>query len=148
MVKVPTDIFIESIDNKKIYYFSSNQLNTKIPHHFICVKRNNNDVLFMSCCTSQFETIRKFVETRSLPLATLVYISPKDTSNPFDKDTYVNCNDIQTYTIDEFRSMYESNAINYSGEISDNYYEQIITGIHSSPLIEEEIKENIPQTIV
>lgn len=147
MVKVPTQTFIDSISNRKVYYFSSNQISSKVPHYFICIRRTEDDLLFMSCCTSQFDTVRKFVESRSLPFETLVHISPKDENNPFDKDTYINCNDLQTYTVEEFREMYDSNDVDFSGVISENHYEQILTGIHLSPVIEDDIKELIPKQV-
>lgn len=145
-MKLPTDIFLSAIEEKKVYYFSSTQINTPEPHYFICLKRTDNDVLIMSCCTSQFDTVRRFVESRSLPNETLVWISPGDQTdeNPFVKDTYVNCNSSYTYTIDEFRSMYNSDSVTFSGEISDEHYEQIVIGIHKSPLIDTETKEVIP----
>jgi hypothetical protein len=40
--------------------------------------------------------------------------------------------------------MYNSAAVRYSGEISQIYYEQIIIGLHASPLIAEDIKEILP----
>lgn len=125
MVKVPTKTFIDSISAKKVYYFSSSSIKTSISHYFICISRTSDGLLFMSCCTSRFDTVRKFVESRSLPFETLVYISPTDENNPFEIDTYVNCNDLQEFTIEEFRTMYEINALDYAGEISENHYEQI-----------------------
>jgi hypothetical protein len=41
--------------------------------------------------------------------------------------------------------MYESNLIEFKGEISLTHYEQILIGLHESPLIEEEMKEDIPK---
>ena len=146
-MKVPTDVFLSSISDKKVYYFSSNKINTDVPHYYICLKRSNDDILIMSCCTSQFDTVKKFIESRSLPLETIVWFSHTDTSNPFPKDTYVNCNETKVFTIEEFRSMYNSDSVSFSGEISDNHFHQILTGLHSSPLIEEETKELLPKPI-
>jgi len=145
-MKFPTDVFLSAIDDRKIYYFSTTKINTDSPHHFICLKRTDNDILIMTCCTTQFDTIRKFVESRSLPMETLVWISPdvKDIDNPFTEDTYVNCNNSLTYTIEEFRTMYDSEAVSYSGMISESHYHQILIGIHRSPLIDNETKELIP----
>ena len=143
-MKVPTDTFIDAIGNRKVYYFSSTRLESDIPHYYVVVNKTDGDLLVLSVCTSQFDTVKRFVETRSLPTESLVYIKP-DTSNPFEKETFVNCNKCFTYTIDEFRSMYDANAIDYSGELSEGHYEQILTGIHSSPLIEEEIKDIVPK---
>lgn len=147
MVKVPTSNFSDSIKEKKIYYFSSTYLNTNIPHYFICIKRNDNDILFLTCCTSKFDTVRKFIETRNLPNESLVFISPKNENNPFDVDTYINCNYVYTYTVEDFENMYELNSINYTGELTDGQYQQILTGIHSSPLVEVETKEEIPISV-
>lgn len=143
-MKLPTEMFLSAIDERKVYYFSTTKISSTEPHHFICIKRTDNDVLIMSCCTSQFDTVKKFVETRSLPTETLVWISPTDAVNPFSKDTYVNCNSSFTYTVDEFRTMYSSDSVSYSGEISEDHYLQILIGIHKSPLIDKETKELIP----
>jgi hypothetical protein len=144
-IKVPTDHFLSAIQEKKVYYFSSIFLKTTEPHYFICIKRTEDEVLILTCCTSQRDTIQKFIEKKNLPFETMVWISPSDRENPFYTDTYVNCNSTFTYTVDEFRSMYDSDKIDFSGEISLNYYSQIITGIHKSPLVEAETKELIPQ---
>jgi hypothetical protein len=143
-MKVPTQLFLSAIEERKVYYFSTTKINTEEPHHFICLKRTENDLLIMSCCTSQFNTVSRFVETRSLPYETLVWISSNDGDNPFTRDTYVNCNNSFTYTIDEFRSMYDSDSVSHSGEISENHYKQILIGIHISPLVDEETKVLIP----
>ena len=144
-MKFPTDTFIEAIQNKKVYYFSSTKINSDVPHHYIVVSKTDSNLLVLSICTSQFETIQRLIESRDLPNETLVYIKPNE-DNPFDENTYVNCNECFTYTIDEFRSMYDSDSIQYTGEISDAHYEQILTGIHASPLIEEEVKDSVPAT--
>lgn len=143
-MKLPINLFLAAIGERKVYYFSTTKINTAEPHYFICLKRTDNDLLIMSCCTSQFGTIKSFVETRGLPFETLVWISPKDIENPFTKDTYVNCNESKTFTLDEFKDMYNSDNISYSGEISENHYKQILIGIHSSTLIDEETKLIVP----
>lgn len=146
-MKIPIESFISSIKEQKIYYFSSDKINVDNPHYFICIKKTEQDILILTCCTSQFETIRRFVETRSLPYETLVWIKPnvEDDDNPFNVDTYVNCNFVFEYTIEEFRNMYNSNSISFSGEISMYYYSQIVNGLNLSPLIEEEIKDFLPK---
>lgn len=143
-MKVPVNLFISAIQEKKIYYFSTTKIDSTKPHYFICIKKTDNDVLIMSCCTSQFKTIENYVVSRQLPYETLVWISPADSSNPFTIDTYVNCNSPIPFTLDEFRAMYVADSITSSGEISLNHYSQILIGIHASTLIEPEIKEQIP----
>jgi hypothetical protein len=143
-MKLPIELFLSSIDERKVYYFSTKKISTTDPHYFICIKRSDNDLLIMTCCTSQFETVKNLIETRDLPPETLVWITPADDKNPFSKDTYVNCNSFFTYTVDEFRSMYSTDSVSYSGEISKDHYLKILYGIHCSPLIDIETKEMIP----
>lgn len=146
-MKVPIESFISSIKERKVYYFSSDKINVDNPHYFICIKKTEQDILILTCCTSQFETIKRFVETRSLPYETLVWIKPneEDDDNPFIVDTYVNCNKVFEHTIEEFRNKYNSDLISFSGEISMNYYSQIVNGLNLSPLIEGEIKDCLPK---
>lgn len=144
-MKLPEELFSNGIAEKKVYYFSTSLISTDIPHYFICIRRTNDEALILACCTSQFETVKKFIESRNLPYETLVHITPTDTSNPFDKDTYVNCNDCYPSSVSDFITKYRSDSIRFSGEISDAHFEQILIGLHKSPLIDEEIKQNLPQ---
>lgn len=143
-MKLPTDMFLKAIEEKKLYYFSSTQLNTDEPHHYVCIKKTDNDILLMTVCTSQYDTVKRFVETKKLPYETLVWITSNDTTNPFTKDTYVNCNKTFTFTMDEFKTMYEKDSVNYSGQIADVHYIQIVCGIIASPMIDDETKELLP----
>jgi hypothetical protein len=142
-MKVPVDLFLSAIEEKRVYYFSSAKINTTEPHHYICVKRTPDDLLIMSCCTSQEKTITRFLDKRGLSYQTIVYIKPA-ADNPFTMDTYINCNEFKEFSIAEFRALYQSEAIEHSGEISEVTYGQIIVGMHESPLIEDEIKEILP----
>lgn len=144
-----SQLFANGITEKGIYLFSSIHLNTTIPHYFICIVRTDGDLLYMTCCTSKFDTVSRFVETRGLPFETLVFIKPNnnDTENPFSKDTYVNCNNVFSYTVDELTEMYINGGISYEGKISDVHYEQLLIGINESPLVDEEIKEFIPDAL-
>ena len=144
-MKFPVESFIKGISQRKVYYFASTRISSIEPHYYICIERTPGDILILSCCTSQFNTVSKFVEKRKLPYETLVHISPKGHENPFKMDTYVNCNEYHEYTIEDFKKMYLSDAIVFSGEISEIHYEQILIGLHRSPLIEEDTKAILPK---
>lgn len=143
---VPVKLFVSSVQDRNIYYFSSDQIKSTEPHYFICIHRTPDDVLLLSCCTSQFEKRKNFIELQGLPNETLVWIRPKDGDyNPFTKDTYVDCNNVYEYTLEEFAEMHKNGTISYTGELDQKYYSQIIIGIHKSPLVEEIKKEFIPK---
>ncbi len=142
-MKLPVNFFLDTIQEKKVYYFSNSSMNTDIPHNYICLKRTPDDLLILSCCTSKFETIKRFIEIRELPYQTLVWIRPDDAI--FTKDTYINCNQYFSYTVEQFKQMYESGKIEFKGQIADSTFEEIIDGLLQSPLIDEETKDLLPK---
>lgn len=136
--------FEAELVSRKIFYFACPELNTDIPHYFILVTSQPEHIIVLSCCTSQFETVRKLIEVRKLPYETLVYIKSSEPDNPFTKDTYINCNEYFPFTIDEFYDMYTDEEITIIGDLPEVYFEQIILGFKNSPLIEEELKTYLP----
>jgi hypothetical protein len=135
--------FVENLEEQNIYLFASPQISSELPHYFICIKRCDGGLLYMSCCTSQYEKKVRFIESRSLPFETLVYIRPTN-EVPFNKETYINCNDVLLFSIEDLKNEVTNGELHFKGKISDNHYQQILKGIHASPLVEEEIKMLIP----
>lgn len=144
-MRLPLDLFVASIESRKIYLFSSEKINDPTSHYFVCIKRTNQDLIILSCCTSQYEKRKQFLDLQQLPYDTLVWISPKDDENPFSKDTFVDCNSLTTHTVKEFSEMYEAHKIDLKGELDENHFHQIINGLNVSPLIDEETKLIISQ---
>lgn len=141
-MKLPLDFFLQGIDEKKVYYFSTTQLNTAIPHYFVCILKGEKDALILVCCTSDKDDKRKKrIEMLGLH-STLVWIKP-DNNNGLTKETFVDCNSIFEYSINDFKKMYEQDQLEYKGEVTEIHYEQIINGLLESPNITEEIKELI-----
>ncbi|MEL7123514.1 MAG: hypothetical protein AAFO07_28980 [Bacteroidota bacterium] len=141
-MKIPVDLFMSSISPRKVYYFSSEKLNTNVPHYFICVAKADNELLILVCCTSQFEKRSRFIEINNFPTSTLVWINPDD-ENGLELDSYVDCNGYFDYTLEEFRKLYQEDLLEYKGEISENHFEQIKIGLIESPTVEAFIKEII-----
>lgn len=121
-------------------YFSSDKLKTDVPHYFICIAKDDGEILILACATSQFEKRKRFIELRGFPESTLVWIDPE---NGFTKDSYIDCKNYYDYTLTRFKSLYQSDKLEYKGKISEAHLEQIHLGIKDSPQIEESIKELI-----
>lgn len=138
------NLFVSTITERRIFYFSSDHLNTDEPHFFICLKITSDKLIILVCCTSQVDTINRHIEQQNLNNQTIVWINPIPETNPFNKDTYINCNWTCTYTLEEFKSMFADKKIKCDGEINEIEYEQILKGIHLSKLVENEIKEVLP----
>lgn len=137
----PVGHFIDNINHKKIYYFFSNQLvNTTDPHYFVCIGFDSDNVIILSCFTSQIEKQKEYIVSRDLDFSTLVHIDPT-TENGLTQSCVVNCNNkLFLHTKEEFKNLYELGKISFKGELEDIYYSQIFTGIQNSDLIEEETK--------
>ena len=137
--------FGDTIEPRKIYKFSSNKINTPILHYFICIVRDDGDFLVMTCCTSQFEKRKKFIEARpDIPNSTLVWIDAPNDDNHLTKETYIDCNNYIEYSVAELQQKYNQEEITFEGEISEVHFLQIIQGLLDSPEIEDEIKEMLP----
>jgi hypothetical protein len=129
----------------RIFYFGCAELNSSYPHFFICIFVDPSHIVHMSCCTSQFETVQRLIERRRYPEAKLIYISDADADNPFDKPTYINCNEYFQFSIDELWEWYLADDLTVIKELLPLHsFEQILLGFQASNVIEEEIKDQLP----
>jgi hypothetical protein len=139
-MKLPSSFFAEGIQVGKVYYFSSEKISSPDPHFFICLGRDETDIVFMVCGTSQFKKREKFIKDRGLPYSTLVWIKP-DQGNGLAIDTYVDCNrDPFQYPIQNLIDKYEQDALEYKGEVEDHILSQIKIGLIDSPLVSDHMK--------
>jgi hypothetical protein len=126
-----------------LYFFSSNRISAPDNHFFVYVTRTTNQVLVFCCCTSQLETQLRIQKNNSYPADTLVRIRPTK-EMPFDKDTYVNCNSPIYHTIEEIQHKIDSKEFRHRGDINSAKYFEILKGLHASPVLSEEEKEELP----
>ena len=133
--------FYNSVELGNIYLLQKHKLRTTTePHLFIVVGKNDEEVVLFSCCTSQFEKRRKHIELAGLPETTLVYIKP-DAYNHFDKNTYVDCNQVIPYTVDDLYALRIIGDLGQVGVLRKGKMEEIRTGINDSPNVEGEYKD-------
>lgn len=79
-MKLPIAFFLQGIDERKVYYFSSAKLNTSVPHYFIAVLKGGDGTVILVCCTSDREDKRKKrIEKLGLH-STLIWIKPDNTN--------------------------------------------------------------------
>lgn len=142
---LPKLLFLNAAKEKEIFYFSTDKINSAQAHYFICIKKGLNEIMLFTCCTTQKEKRERYLQLKNYPLTTLVYIQPSST-NGLKEDTWVDCNSFFSFTSEEFTNLCTSNKIEFKGEVSDIYYEQILVGLHASPAIEESAKMSFPNT--
>jgi hypothetical protein len=127
------DDFIKQINERRIYYFSTNKLNTENPHYFICVTKTDHDNLMaFVCCTTQFEKRAKFHEVAGYPGTCLVPIK-NSAENGLIKESYVDCTKVFQFTASEFKAKYQNGSLEFRGSLEEVYFEQILIGIKDSP---------------
>jgi len=136
--------FEAEIKSRKIFYFPCEELKTPIPHYFICICIYPIGTANLSCCTSQFDTVKRLIERRRFPNETLVYIPDSDSDNPFHRDTYINCNEYFPFLIEELWDMYQHGILEIRSELPLHSFEQILIGFNTSPMIEDELKDSLP----
>ncbi|KIC92579.1 hypothetical protein [Flavihumibacter sp. ZG627] len=133
--------FLEAIVAKAIFRFATPELNTITPHFFICIVVQPDDIVVLSCCTSQYQTVKRIIAKNRFPASTQVLIDPSDPANPFNRETYINCNEYFPFGIDELMDLYDKSLIEYWGALPEHSFHEIIQGFLDSPQIEEELKE-------
>jgi hypothetical protein len=73
-----------------VFYLKTDKINSPLPHYFICVAKSADEILFLSCVTSQGEKQRAFILKEGLPSNGLVVIEPSP-DNDFTKTSFVAC---------------------------------------------------------
>lgn len=123
------------------YYSSPEDIVTKIKHYFVCVSRTGDEVIFMVCCTTQFDTVRNNIERHGFDFETMARIQPTP-KNGLTKETFINCNNIYEKDITWLLNKIGSEEMEYKGVLESEYYEQVLRGIVKSDLAEQELIED------
>jgi hypothetical protein len=135
--------FAEFIADKEVLLFQySNEVQT--PHLYICVKKAPENVLMMVLSTTNHARLQRFVANNGLHPDTIVPIQPNyiENDSPLRKPSWINCNDVYLYTIEEINQFHRGGAITpIQDPLPERYYEQIVNGICLSDNIDEEIKD-------
>ena len=142
---LPHSLYTSTVAEKDIFYFVTDKINSSEPHYFICIKKTNNQILLFTCCTTKGGKRESHLLKTNGSLETIVYIRPGHQGNKLTQESYVDCNNYQEFTIDEFKSICDSGKIQYKGTLSDDYYIQILIGLHKSDNISDETKDILPK---
>lgn len=127
------------IKEKSVFYFSTSKISSPEPHNFVLVKCIDSSIIAFTCCTTNYNTIYKYIIRNGYPeetVASLDYNNYPFLSSP----TYINCNSKTEFDYTEFLNLYQKGKVKYKGEISDEEYTKIVEGILLSEDIEEEFK--------
>lgn len=125
---------------KSIFYFSSPKINSSDPHNFIILKNLDNKIIFFTCCTSQYDTVLRYIDKSGNHQNTITSIDYNSYSF-LKKPTFINCNSYIEYSKEEFFQLYDNGHVQYRDKISSEEYDSIINGYLLSDDIEEDFKD-------
>ena len=138
-MEVSFEAFYQVLKEKSILCFSLNYQGNPDPHYYVLLDKGS-EILLFSVCTSKLDTILNFVKKRNLDYDTIVFIE-SEPNNPFSKNTYINCNSPVSIPFNEFKKMFEEGRVKYKDQLDDEHFDQIISGILKSRLVERRIKK-------
>lgn len=142
MIYIGSKIFTSTIRPRKVFYFVNKKLNSILPHYHIVILVEPNEMVWVLCCTTQIEKRKRFLDSTKISYSTLVRIIP-DEDNGLEKESYVDCNRIFNIDKVELSEKFSSGTLKYTGDISEDIFQQILYGLKESPMIEEIIKQKL-----
>jgi hypothetical protein len=134
---LPINLINSVIKEGAVFYFRTNKISSDEPHYFIVISNIDNKIIALSCCTSQYDTILKYIKRNKYPdntIADIDYNNYVFLKNP----TFINCNGKIEFEYNEFVNKHLKDE---KGEVNQNDLKKIIDGMLNSPDIEEEFKE-------
>lgn len=137
---LPLSLINEAVNETELYFFTKNTDKGVPGHMHVCVRKGDKFILF-TACTSQTDTIFKFVTRTNADPNTFPCFAPDDV-NGFKQLTYINCNNIIEFDKIEFLNQIKENKVyKLQGIISDYAMQQIVKGIKLSRTVPENIKK-------
>lgn len=128
------------VSEKDIFKFTSefpSGNNKGIPNHYhICVKTEDAYMIF-NCCTSQSGKVQDRMKFFGRTYVKVSHI--KNTG--FTQDTFVDCDNVFTLTNEEFANYCSEGKIQFSGILAGSDYQEVVKGILSSEMVEENTKK-------
>lgn len=135
-MNLPENLINSVIKDKAVFYLRTNKISSNEPHYFIVISNIDNKIIALSCCTTKYETILKYITRNKYPETTIADID----YNSYDflkTPTFINCNSKIEFDYDDF---VQKHLKDQKGEINEADYKKIVDGMLISPDIEEEFK--------
>lgn len=141
---LPSNLINSVIKDRAVFYLRTNKINSNEPHYFIVISNIDNKIITLSCCTTQYDTILKYIRRNKYPDSTIADIDYNN-YNFLKAPTFINCNSKVEFEYDDFVKKHLKDE---KGEINVEDYKKIVAGMLISPDIEEEFKEMLKLKIV
>ena len=132
---------LEELTSESDIYFFNNGAMIGVPGHFhICVKRKDK-LVFFTACTSQINTIIRFLSNTATDPNTIPCIHPSQ-NNGFRELTFVDCNRVFDCSIQTLIENLQIGTITKGkGRVSLKEMRMLVNGIKLSKTVADNIKK-------
>jgi len=138
------DEFREALIHGAVLYFPCPKyLDILDPHYFVIITLGHPHY-YLCCSTSRIETVENLIARFKYTHETFVWADPRDTTNPFVVDSYLNCNEFFHFTFQELWDIHEEGIMVVHSKLSDETYHQMVNGYKSSITIDEDFQDLLP----
>ena len=139
-MELPLSLIDATVNEAELYFFTKTAGKGVPEHIHVCVKKGEKYILF-TACTSQTDTIFRFVTRSKTDPNTFPCLSP-DGVNCLKQLTYINCNRIVEFDQKDFLKQIQENKVyKLQGVVAADYMQLIIKGIKLSKTVPENIKK-------
>jgi len=140
----PSDVAIRaSLKRGAVYYFKEESISSEKPHYFVVLNDGscNSQLIILACAQSQVE--KRMRARRNLPQETLVVL-PVGRYDYFTEETVFDCNSIFKKGITDLIDKHACGILGVCGnEMPSDIVDRLVAGALASPLVPEEIKEQL-----
>ncbi len=139
-MNIPKGLLTQSISPQDVLIFTNNNLNSPDAHLHICIAAVGEEIKFV-VSGSDGSKVKGRIAARGLPVYTAVDVPDKSTlpASPFNRPSCIDCNHVFSYTKKEFEERFGGNYSIAEKKLPDSYFQQIVSGICMSPLVEQEL---------
>lgn len=138
-MELPATLLEEMVSESEVYFFEASSPIGVPGHMHICVKKQSRILLF-TACTSQTDTIYRFITRKGIDPNTLPCIAPSK-NNGFRQNTFVNCNQIVECEPSAFAQMLQNKQARLlPGVLSQDEMASLVKGILLSVTVADNIK--------
>lgn len=147
-MELPLDILVNNIEDSfktlKLYLFKNRDYDKNAPKHYhISIKVKNNNYVLLTLITSQVDKKKRFYKLSNPKLLESLIIISSDDIDVLSKESCIDCNQPIFLTKEELLAKIDGSIEFIEVKMDMNLKEKIIQAIKKSPMVRDEIKEQI-----
>jgi len=135
--------FANTIKPWSVYYFTTIDVHSTIPHYFVVINQNinNSPILVLPVATSQLEKRKKYYNIHTLEKDALVIVNPKSSNWILTKKSAFDCNFTKIKTIKELYEVFSKWKLKYIWILPEEIINKLRNWVKAARQVENWIKD-------